>query len=219
MSALEMLVAQDAAADDGQVRVAADKIVRESRHEVEQLFKGLPADHHRRMLSVQDDAVLVVIDIGAVLHEPLAAADGHGNQAVVLAGRMVHPACVALVFGAEQALGVAGLRGVPRRRDGLGVLFRLAQVDGDHQVAVFGRRGPAHVLFDAVAADIIGILGKAVIPVRRLPGRKGVQLGKALSHLVGPGRQDAHELCIQQVPAGHVPGADAAGNGVVQQAL
>ena len=41
--------------------------------------------------------------------KPAAAVDRHGNDTVILAGRVVHPSGIALVFGAESALGIAGL--------------------------------------------------------------------------------------------------------------
>ena len=75
------------------------------------------------MLAVEHDAVLVVVDIGAVLQIPCAAVDGQRDDAVVLAGGMIHPACIALVLHAELALGVGALGsqfggGNPDRRRG-----------------------------------------------------------------------------------------------------
>ena len=81
--------------------------------------------------------------------------------------------------------------------DGFGVLFRLAQVDGDDEVAVRRCRRPFHVLCDAVAADVVGVLGKLIIPVRSRLGRLGIEGGEFRPHRMGAGRQDAHELRIQ----------------------
>ena len=149
----------------------------------------------------------------------MAAAHGDGDDAVVLARRVVHAARVALVLHAQQALGVAGLGRVLRRGDGLRVLLRLGEVDGDDQVAVFRRRQPAHVLLDAIAADVVGVLGKPVIPVRCLPGRFRVQFGELRAHLPGRRGQYAHQLGVQKVPAGDVAFAGAPLHRVVQQHL
>ena len=165
VAALEMVVAEDAAADDGQVGVAAHKVVGELLDKVQQLAEGGTLDLHGGVLAVEDDAVLVVVDVGAVLEVPVAVVDGDGDDAVVLAGGMVHPAGVALVLHAELALGVGALGGELGRRNGLGVLFGLGEVDGDIQVAVGGGSDPLEVLLDPVAADVVGILAERIEPV------------------------------------------------------
>ena len=86
MAALEMVVAQDAATHNGQIGVAAHEIVREEGHKVQQLAEGGPLDLHGSVLVVEHDAVLVVVDIGAVLQIPCAAVDGQRDDAVILAG-------------------------------------------------------------------------------------------------------------------------------------
>ena len=72
MAALEMVVAEDGTAYDGKVCVGTKKIVRELLDKIKQLLvKVLPVNLHGDMLAVEDDAVLVVIDIGGVLKAPL----------------------------------------------------------------------------------------------------------------------------------------------------
>ena len=178
VAALEVLVAQNGAADDGQVCVGADEVVGKQGYEVQQLFKGGAVDFHGHVLAVEDDAVLVIVDIGGVLQIPLGPGDGDGDDAVVGPGGVVHAAGVALVFPAQLAFGVAGLGGVLGGGDGLGVLFGLAQVDGDVHLAVFAVVFPAHVLGDAVASDVIGVAAQPVVPVGGLPGGRRIFPGK-----------------------------------------
>ena len=64
VSALEVLMGQDGAAHDGQVRIGTHKVMREHRHKIKELPEGRPVDLHGRMRRIQDDAVLVVIHIG-----------------------------------------------------------------------------------------------------------------------------------------------------------
>ena len=218
VAALEVLVAQDRAADDGQVGVGAHKVVGEQGHEVQQLGKGRLVDDHGGMGGVEDDAVLVVVDVGAVLEEPVGAGHGDGDDPVVLPGGMVHPAGVALILGAELALGIARLGRGLGGGDGLGVLLGLGEVDGDIQVAVVGLGLPPQILFDPVAADVIGILGQGIIPIGGLLGAGGIEGGELGPDLPGQGREDAHELGIKEVLGGDVVVADAPGHGVVQQA-
>ena len=125
MAALKVVVAQDAAAHDGQVSVATHKVVGEQTHKIQQLAEGRPLNFHGGVLVVEHDAVLVVVDIGAVLQIPCAAVDGQRDNTVVFAGGMVHPACIALVLSAELALGVSALGCKLCGGNGLGVFFRL----------------------------------------------------------------------------------------------
>lgn len=41
-------------------------------------------NHHRRMLGVHDDGVLVVVDIRRILESPRLAVDRHGHDAQIL---------------------------------------------------------------------------------------------------------------------------------------
>ena len=63
VAALKMLVRQDAAADDGEVCVAAEEIMRELLDKAEELVKGSPVNDHRCVLGVHHNGMLVVIDI------------------------------------------------------------------------------------------------------------------------------------------------------------
>ncbi len=110
VAALEVVVAQDAAAHDGQVGVAAHEVVGEEGHEVQQLAEGGTLDLHGGVLAVKDDAVLIVVDIGAVLEIPRTVVDGQRDDAVIFPGGMVQPTGIALVLHAELALGVGALR-------------------------------------------------------------------------------------------------------------
>ena len=66
VAALEVVVAQDAAAHDGQVSVAAHEIVGEQAHKIQQLAEGGPLNLHGCMLVVEHDAVFVVVHMGGV---------------------------------------------------------------------------------------------------------------------------------------------------------
>ena len=150
---------------------------------------------------------------------PALTGDGDRDGAQVLASGMVHAACVSLIFRAEHTLGVAGLGRQLRCCDGLGVLFRFAEVDCYIQIAVLGGRFPPHILLDAVAADVVGILGEVIIPVgsslRALP----VQLSKSLMYFAGWRRQDSHQLGVKEIPAGDVIVTDIPRHSIIQQPL
>ena len=208
-SALEMVVAQDAAAHNGQVGVGANKIVGELLHKVQQLPEGGIFNLHGGVLLVEDDAMLVIVHIGAVLQAPGAIVDGHGNDPVILSGGMVHPSGVALVFHAQLALGIAALGGILGCCNGLGVLLRLAQVDGDVQIAIGGGGDPLHVPGNPIPADVVGVLAEIIVPIRCRLGALVVQLLKGMAHHAGPGSQAAHQLGIKQLPCRAVVLADA----------
>ena len=106
MAALEMLVCQNAAADDGQVGIRAEEIVRELLDERKQLIKRRAVNDHRRVLGVHHDRVLIVIDIRRILEAPRLAVDRDRHDAEILPCRVRDRARVADVFDAEQALRV-----------------------------------------------------------------------------------------------------------------
>ena len=219
VTALEVLMGQDAAADDGQVSIGADEVVRELGHKVQQLFNGCLIDDHRGVLGVEYDAVLGIVHIGAVLQVPVFSCKLHGNDPVILPGRMIHSTGIALVFYAQQALGIVGLGSCLCGSDGLGILFRLAQVDGDIQIAILSRSLPAHILLDTVAADVVGVLAEAVVPFGSFLRALFVQSSELAANFSGQRSQDAHQLGVEQVTAGDVIGDDAFADCVVRQTL
>ena len=203
MAALEVVVCQDGAAHDGQVGVGAHKIVGELAHKVQQLGEAGPVDLHGHVLTVEADTVLIVVDVGGVLQKPGRAVDGDGDDAVVLPGRVVDPASIALVLSAQLAPGIGRRRQVAGGGDGLGVLLRLGEVDGDVQVPVLRRGNPLHVLGDAVPADVVGILAEFIVPVGGLLRTLGAEGLEFRDDLGGPGSEHPHQLGVEEVPVDH----------------
>ena len=67
VTALEVIVRENGASHNRQIRIRSHKVMRELMHKVEQLCKSIALYLHRRVLAVKTDAVLVVIDIGRIL--------------------------------------------------------------------------------------------------------------------------------------------------------
>ena len=124
-SALEVIVGKDRSADDGEVGVGANKIVRKLGDKVEQLVEACAIHLHGYMLPVQADAVLIVVHIRGILQIPGRPVDRNGDHPVVLSRRMVDPSRVSLVFCTKLALGVRGNNSIPRCSDRLGILLRF----------------------------------------------------------------------------------------------
>ena len=141
--------------------------MRQDRHEIEKVLEAAAADLHRDVLAVQHDAVLVVVRVRAVLHEPAMTREADRDQAVRLARRMADMAGIAFVFAAEQALRVFRRFLLARLCDVARIFFRLRQVDRDVEVAIFGRRLPDDILVDAILADIVRRDGHLVELIRR----------------------------------------------------
>ena len=220
VTALKVVVAQDAAAHDGQIGVAAHKIMGEQTHKIQQLAEGRPLDLHRGVLVVEHDAVLVVVDVGTVLQIPRAVVDGQRDDTVIFARGVVHAACVALVLHAQLALGISALGCKLCGGNGLGIFFRLGQVDGDIQIAVCGLGDPLQIALDAVAADVVGILTELIKPVGgSLRALAFVPLLKVCTHDAGARGQHAHQLGVEQIACGGVILAHAAGNSIVHKGL
>ena len=95
-----MIMAQNRTADDRQIRIGAEHIMRKLFYKVKQLHKGIVLDFHRRVLAVKHDAVLIIIHIGRILEAELLSAHGQGDDPVVVPGRMVCPPGIAHVLHA-----------------------------------------------------------------------------------------------------------------------
>ncbi len=72
-AALEMLMVQNRSAHNRKIAVGADEEMRELVDEVAKSFKRLTRYFHRNMLLIKDDAVMRIIDIRRILHEPVFA--------------------------------------------------------------------------------------------------------------------------------------------------
>ncbi|MNN14106.1 hypothetical protein D3C81_1271600 [compost metagenome] len=69
-SPLEMIMGQDRTANDRQVRIRADEIMREQRREIKETLKRIAGQLHRHVIVVEYDAMFVVIHIRRVLEKP-----------------------------------------------------------------------------------------------------------------------------------------------------
>ena len=99
--------------------------MREKLCEVEKLFEGALVDFHRDVLFVENDAMLVVVDIGRILKAPVGAVDGDRNNSVVLSCWVVHSSGISFIFGAEKAFRISALSGELCGGDFFRSFFRL----------------------------------------------------------------------------------------------
>ena len=106
VTALKMLMREDRAADNGQIGVGADKIMRKLSDKIKQLAEYRRVDHHRDMLAVEHDAVLMIVAVGRILQIPVARIDLDRDGAQILARRVILPTRVAHVLGAKLTLGI-----------------------------------------------------------------------------------------------------------------
>ena len=102
-----MVVGQDGAAHDGQVGVGAHEVVGELADKIQQLAEAGPVDLHGDMLSVEYNTMLIIINIGRVLHSPRTVIDCDWNDSVILSCRMICAACISLIFRTKQTFGIA----------------------------------------------------------------------------------------------------------------
>ena len=70
-------------------------------HEIKQFAERCTLNFHRCVLSVEYNAVLIVIYIRRVLKKPVTAINRYRDDSVILSCRMVHTSCVSLIFLAE----------------------------------------------------------------------------------------------------------------------
>ena len=116
---------------------------------------------------------------------------------------MIDASGIALIFLAQQALGIGGLRHQFGCRNRFRVFFRFGQIDGNVQIAVFGRSNPFDVFCNTVSADIIGILRELIEPIGRALRVLVIQKCKVVLYLTRRWRQRAHQLGVKQIPIHH----------------
>ena len=169
MPALEMVMAQNRTAYNGQIRIGTQEIVGELLDKIKKLDKSRPVNLHGRMLPVKYDAMLVVIYIRRILEPPLAVVDGNPDHPVVVSRRMVQAPRIAFVFHTQQAFRIAALFRISCSGDGFGVFFWFGKVNGNIQLAVRGLGNPFLVFAHPVPADVIRILAQLVKIIRGCP--------------------------------------------------
>ena len=213
-------MAQDAAADNGKVRVGADKIVGELLYKIQQLAEGRILNPHGGVLLVEHNAMLIIVDIGAVLQAPCAIVNRNGNDTVIFPGGVIHPACVALILHAQQALGIATLGSIFCSCNGSGVLLRFAEVNGDVQITAGSRSNPLHILRDCVSADIVGILTELIVPIRCcFRTQTVIAVSKLPLNLTGSWSETAHQSGVEQLSGCSVILTYAPANRILRQYL
>ena len=210
MTALVMLMGQDRTADDRQVRVGSDEVVRQDLDELKQPAEGHWIDLHRHMILFQQDAVLLIVGVRAVLQIPVLALQMHRDLSQVLPCRMIEASRVAHVFRAKQALRIARALHSQQLGDHARILLRLGEVDRDLHVAVAARGFPVQILLDPLrhhivvgAGEMVEIFGSflRVFRLKRLEGFRNLRRSR---------RQKAHDLRVHQVAVGHVFSVDHA---------
>ena len=208
-SALEVVVRENRPADDRQVGVRAEEVVREHGDEVEKTAHALLVHVHGPVLGAHGDAMLVEVGIGRVLESPALPfeLDGHDPEILtrrVRASRRARRAPgVGLVLNAELAGGVdvAGRR-CSRACDVARVLLRLREVDRDLEVSPAGRRRPLHVPRDGGSPHVPHVAGQRIEVVGRRNGTlfRGEKV-KVPRDLRRPRREHAHHAHRRTVAA------------------
>lgn len=64
--------------------------------------KGILLNLHRNMLTVKDDAMLIVIHIWGILKSPGTVIYSDRNDSVILSGRMINSSCISFVLRAKK---------------------------------------------------------------------------------------------------------------------
>ena len=119
------------------------------------------------MLFVENDAVLVVINVRAILHEEILSAEFYRDDTVILPCRMVESAGVSFILRAEQALRISRSLCFTGSSYCLRVFLRLGQIYSYIYSSVLCFYSPLAVLCDTISSDVIRISGKAILHICR----------------------------------------------------
>jgi hypothetical protein len=198
-----VIVRKDRSADDRKICVRAKEVVRILSNEVKQTLERALLYLHRRVLLGKHDTMLVVVNVGRVLHIPLLACMSGGDEAQSLARRSARVTLVALVLRAKQTLGVSALRKELCRSDSLGVLLGLGEIYGDIKLAVLALVLPLEVLCNTVGADVVACAAKSVEIVGRELGGNCVIRREGANDLARTGSENSHQLGVEQIAVDH----------------
>ena len=198
-AALVVVVREDGSADDRQICIRAEEIVREDRHEVQEILEALARDLHWHVLAIQDNAMFIIIRVRGILQEPTVCGEAQRDQAVRLARRMARMAGIAFVLAAEQAFRVARRRRELCLGDVTRVLLRLREVDRDVEVTVLRRRLPDDVLVDAVLADVVRRDAHLVELIRRGLRAARVVAAEAAHNLRRSRHHAVHDARVEEI--------------------
>ena len=133
-AALKMLVIENGAAHDGQRRIAPDKVIWQKVDKIEKFIGRAFVYLHGNVPLIDDDAVLVVIRIRRILHEPPFPAEREpdGAQIPARSRRPLKP----FVLLTERARGIFVPLGCGEKFGNVFVvLFRFGKVYSDLQPA------------------------------------------------------------------------------------
>ena len=125
VAALVVVVCQNGTANDGQIGIRAEEIVRKLLHKIKQLVERALVNLHRHMLAAEHNAVLIVVHIRRILQKPIRMVHRDRDCAVVLSCRVVHAARITDILLAQHTGRITGSLHFLCRSNGLRIFFRL----------------------------------------------------------------------------------------------
>ena len=125
VAALIVVVCQNRTANDGQIGIRAEEIVRKLLHKIKQLAERALVNLHRHMLAAEHNAVLIVVHIRRILQKPIRMVHRDRDCAVVLSCRVVHAARITDILLAQHTGRITGSLHFLCRSNGLRIFFRL----------------------------------------------------------------------------------------------
>ena len=194
-----MVVGQNRTAYDRKIRIGSQEIMGEQLDEIEELHEGGSLDLHGHMLTAENDAVLVIIHIGRILEKPVCLIDFQRNDPVILSGRMVYPTHISHVFLAELALGITALLHQFGSRNGLGILLRFGEIDGNINISIHTGNSPANIPGNTIAANIVRVLGKLIVIICGLFRRLFVKLPEFSGDLGRSRQKTVHQSGVKKI--------------------
>lgn len=199
-SALEVIMGQNGAADNRQIGIRADEIMREGFNKAKQTLQRILRQLHRHMIMVEHDTMLVIVHIRRVLEEPFLIVHRKRNHSQILARRVIDPSGIADILAAELAFRIDRRREQPGHGDFLRAFLRFGEIDRHLDIPVRRILEPIHILGHPVHTDIVGINTQLIKAVSgRLNALPRLDRGELRIYLRRPGHQKAHDLGVQQI--------------------
>ena len=132
--------------------------MREKFYKIKKFNKGILLNLHRNMLTVKDDAMLIVIHIWGILKSPGAVIYSDRNESVILSGRMINSSCISFVLRAKKTFRITAGFYKLGSSDCLRIFFRFGKIDGDIDFTIFTVYCPFLIFLYTITTNIIAVL-------------------------------------------------------------
>ena len=130
--------------------------------EIKKLFESIAVDLHWNMLSVEYDAVLVIVYIRGVLESPRVILNCDRDDSVVLTSRMIKASCISFVFHTELTFWIGRGFCFSCCCNRFWIFLWFGKIDRNVNFSIRAVHFPFLILLYTITANIVAVLAQFV---------------------------------------------------------